>query len=119
MRHFGFRQNIPSGPINLDDAHKEDMRERMNKIWEEHHQRWIVTWNDQHNRIVNGIQFKKKRPYVQQQLYLIWYINHIIRYLDLISYINHTICYLGLVEESLDDKAHCFSFISNILMISL
>lgn len=60
MRHFGFRQNIPSGPINLDDAHKEDMRERMNKIWEEYHQRWIVTWNDQHNCIVNGIQFKKK-----------------------------------------------------------
>jgi len=33
MRQFGFHQNIPNDPLNLDQLHKEDMRGRTDRYW--------------------------------------------------------------------------------------
>jgi len=54
MRQSGFQQNIPSKPINLDEAHKDDMRGITNRNWSQYHKRWITMWNDQHNRAIQG-----------------------------------------------------------------
>ncbi|BAU01990.1 hypothetical protein VIGAN_11138800 [Vigna angularis var. angularis] len=59
MRQFGFRQNIPHPPMNLDVEHKQDMRGRADWNWQEHHGQWIALWNDRHNCVFNDIPFQK------------------------------------------------------------
>ena len=37
------------------------MRGRTDKYWPQYHQRWIVMWNDCHNRIIQGQQYDGHR----------------------------------------------------------
>jgi len=57
MRQFGLRQNIPSNSVNLDQVHKDDLRGRNDRDWPTNHQHWIAIWNDQHNRVIQGVLF--------------------------------------------------------------
>jgi len=37
MTQFGFHQNIPNDPFNLNQLHKEDMRGRIDRYWPQYH----------------------------------------------------------------------------------
>ncbi|XP_027905255.1 protein MAIN-LIKE 1-like isoform X2 [Vigna unguiculata] len=82
MRQFGFRQNIPIDPLNLDQLHKEDMRGRTDRCWPQYHQKWIAMWNDRHNRLIQGIPFGGNGHLRDNTTYMEWYINRTIRYIS-------------------------------------
>lgn len=83
MRQFGFRQTIPTDPLNLDQLHKEDMRGRTERYWPQYHERWIVLWKDRHNRLIQGVQFNGNGHLRDTTTYMQWYINHTIRHISL------------------------------------
>jgi len=56
MRQFRFWQNLPSDPMNLDDAYRDYMRGRK-RNWQEYHQWWITMWNDRHIHLVQWTLF--------------------------------------------------------------
>ncbi|BAT74599.1 hypothetical protein VIGAN_01230200 [Vigna angularis var. angularis] len=91
MRQFGFRQNVPHPPMNLDEEHKQDMRGRADWNWHEHHHQWIALWNDRHNCVFNGIPFQKNGHLRDESEYMRWYITHTIRY-------------IGIIEDSTDEE---------------
>jgi len=82
MRQFGFRQNIPTNPLNLDQLHREDMRGRIERNWPQYHAAWIAMWNDRYNRLIEGINFTSNGHLRDTTTYMEWYINHVIRYIS-------------------------------------
>jgi len=94
MRQFGFRQNIPTNPLNSDQLHKEDMRGRTERNWPQYHATWITMWNDRYNRLIKGINFTGNGHLRDTTTYMEWYINHVIRYI------------LPLQSSSDDDVSH-------------
>jgi len=42
MRQFGLHQCIPTDPLNLDQLHKDDMRERTDRYWLQYREKWIT-----------------------------------------------------------------------------
>ena len=81
VRQFGWRQNIPSDPMNLDEVHRIDLRGRGEINWRQYHHRFIMLWNNRHNSIVQGEPFTKSGHLRDNSPYMQWYINHTIRYI--------------------------------------
>jgi len=71
MRQFRFDQNIPTNPLNLDQLHMEDIRERTDQYWPQYHRTWVTMRNECHNCVIQGIPFTKNghlhdnTPYIQ------------------------------------------------------
>jgi len=80
MRQFGFRQNIPNDPLNLDQLHKEEMRVRTDRYWPQYHTTWLQMWNERYNRVIQGIPFNRNGHLRDNTSYMQWYIGHTIRY---------------------------------------
>jgi len=78
MRQFKIRQSIPVDPLNLDEVHKQDMRDRTDRYWPQHHQHWIALWNDGHNRLIQGVHFNGNGHLYDDMQYMQWYISHTI-----------------------------------------
>ena len=75
MHQFGLRQNFPPEPVNLDQVHKDDLRERNDRDWVAHHHQWIAIWNDRQNRIIQGTPFSRNDHLHDETPYMQWYIN--------------------------------------------
>jgi len=81
MRQFGFRQNIPNDPLNLDQLHKEDMRGKTDRYWLQYHATWIQMWDEHHNHVIQGIPFNGNGHLRDNTPYMQWYIGHTIQYI--------------------------------------
>jgi len=55
----------------------------MTKNGSTYRERWIAICNDQHNRVIQGTPFTRNGHLCDVTSFMLWNINHIIRYISL------------------------------------
>ncbi|KAF1870794.1 hypothetical protein Lal_00030106, partial [Lupinus albus] len=67
---FGFVQDLPQPPKNLDALHEVDKRGNQDANWTTKHAQWIEYWSHCRDQVLQGPQIQYP---IHTQEYMIWY----------------------------------------------